>query len=224
MKYSWHGHSVVQLETIEGYKLIIDPFINGNATCDLKVEDVKVDYILLTHAHNDHVGDTLELARRNNATVIAMVELADFLSQFNIKTHGMNIGGKHKFEFGTVKFTPALHSSNYTYEDMSINLGLAAGIIVDDGVHKVYHAGDTALFSDMKYIKPVDLAFLPIGDNYTMGIDDALIASEILDPKLVIPIHYNTFPIIKQNPYEFINRLEDSNGFVPEIGELYNID
>ncbi len=224
MKCSWHGHSVVMVETINNTKLIIDPFIEGNDLCDLIVDEVVVDYILLTHAHNDHVGNTLEIARKNNATVIAMVELADYLSQKGIKTHGMNIGGKHKFPFGTVKFTPAIHSSSFDDGENNIPLGLAAGILIDDGASKLYHAGDTALFSDMKLIGPVDVAFLPIGDNFTMGIEEAVIASGLIQSNLVVPIHYDTFPIIKQNPYEFINRLEDGTGRVFEVGEIFEIN
>lgn len=224
MKYSWHGHSVVQLETISGHRIIIDPFINNNPSTDLKVGDINVDYILLTHGHNDHVGDTLDIALQNDATVIAMVELADFFEQKGLKTHGMNTGGSYRFPFGTLKLVPALHSSNYNYNDQSINMGNPCGLVIDDGVHKVYHAGDTALFSDMKLIGPVNLAFLPIGDNYTMGIEDAIKAVDFLQCDWAIPIHYNTFPLIRQNPYDFINRLDEGNGIVPSIGKVYDIN
>lgn len=223
MKCSWHAHSVVMIETINDYTLIIDPFINGNELTDLVVEDIKVDYILLTHAHNDHVGDAVEISKNNDAPIIAMVELADFLSQFGVETHGMNIGGSAYFPFGSVKFTQAFHSSSYDYEDKNYPLGLAAGIVIDDGATKAYHAGDTSLFSDMKLIGPVDVAFIPIGDNFTMGIDDAVQAVSYLETNLAIPIHYNTFPIIEQNPYDFINRLDESNGKVPEVGEIFEV-
>lgn len=224
MKCTWHAHSVVKIETINDYKIIIDPFINGNTLTDLKVENIKVDYIVLTHGHNDHVGDALEISLNNDAPIIAMVELADLMESLGAKVHPMNIGGSHKFPFGTLKFTQAIHSSHYTYENKSIPVGLAAGVIVNDGASTLYHAGDTALFSDMKLIGPVDVAFIPIGDNFTMGINDALLAAEYVDAGLVVPIHYDTFDIIKQNPYEFINRLELANGLVPEIGEPFDIN
>lgn len=222
MKCSWHGHSVIQLE-LDSYKLIIDPFIEGNSLCDLDVDNLKVDYILLTHAHNDHVGDTIQLAKNNNATVIAMVELADYLSQFGIQTHGMNIGGAFDFPFGRVKFTQAFHSSTYNDGEKDIAMGLAGGIMIDNGKHKLYHAGDTALFGDMKHIGPVDIAFLPIGDNFTMGIDDAVKAAKLIQCKTVVPIHYNTFPIIEQNPQDFIRKLEVGMGKVFEIGVKFEV-
>ncbi len=224
MKCSWHGHSVVMIETINNYNLIIDPFINGNETTDLSVDEIKVDYVLLTHAHNDHVGDAVEIAKNNNAPIIAIVELADFLSQFGVETIGMNLGGTQTFPFGKVTFTRAYHSSSYDHEGVNVPLGVAAGLVINDLATKAYHAGDTALFSDMKLIGPVDVAFLPIGDHFTMGIEDAVIASEFLDANLVIPIHYNTFDLIKQNPYDFINRLEKDNGKVPEVGEIFEIE
>lgn len=220
MKCSWHGHSVVQIETINNYKIIIDPFITGNDACDLEVDQVDVDFIVLTHGHSDHVGDALAIAKNTKAPIVAMVELADFMESQGANTHPMNIGGTAYFPFGSIKMTLAHHSSSYDFEGETIPMGLAAGVIIDDGASKLYHAGDTALFMDMQLISPVDIAFLPIGDNYTMGIKDAVKAVNLIQPKKVVPIHYNTFPIIEQNPYEFINRLDDGNGLVPKIGEI----
>lgn len=221
MKLSWHGHSVVLVETIDKVRIIIDPYINGNPACDLEVENLDVDYIVLTHGHNDHVGDALEISRNTGAPIVAMVELANFFSKLGVKTFPINIGGTLPLSFGSIKFTQAIHSSVYQHQGQSIPMGLAAGIILDDGASRIYHAGDTALFSDMALVKNIDVAFLPIGDNYTMGIEDAVIAASLINAKTVVPIHYNTFSLIKQNPYEFINRLDDGNGYVPEIGEVF---
>lgn len=219
MNFSYHGHSVVQLETSNQTKIIIDPFINGNPLCDLKVESIEVDYIILTHAHEDHFGDTIEIAKNNDATVIAMVELCDYLESKNIKTHPMNVGGSHQFDFGLVKFFPALHSSSYQGKYM----GPSVGVLIDDLKHTVYHAGDTALYSDMKLIGPVDLAFIPIGDNFTMGIDDAVLAAEWINATQVVPIHYDTFPLIKQDPSEFTQKLKKCNGIIPTIGKKFTL-
>ncbi|AMC94436.1 hypothetical protein AOC36_10770 [Erysipelothrix larvae] len=223
MILTWYGHSCVHIVTSDGVKIIVDPFINGNPTCPVSVDDIDVDYIILTHGHNDHVGDTVEISKRCHAPVIGMVELCDFLEEtFQLETIGANIGGKLVGNFGSVKFTQAIHSSSYVHEGKAYYMGLAAGIILDDGATKVYHAGDTAFFGDMAHIGPVDLAFLPIGDKYTMGIEEALKASELIQADTFIPVHYNTFSALKQNPYHYINQLPEANGFVPEIGRPFN--
>lgn len=220
MKISWHGHSCVQIQTSENHKIIIDPFIKDNPMSDLKINDLDIDYILLTHAHNDHFGDTVEIAEMNDALVITTVEIADFLETHGLKVHGMNIGGSYNFPFGNMKLTTALHSSSLNWEGETITLGQPAGILLNIENKKIYHAGDTALYSDMNLIAPVDLAFLPIGDNFTMGIDDAIKAAKFLKAKDVIPVHYNTFPLIEQNPLKFINGLSKSNGIIPKIGQV----
>lgn len=220
MKISWHGHSCVQILTQENHRIIIDPFINGNPHSDLKVETLDIDYILLTHAHNDHFGDSIEIAKKNDALVITTVEIADFLEEQGVRTHGMNIGGQFSFKFGTVKLVPALHSSSLHWQGESITLGSPAGVLLEIEGKRIYHAGDTSLFSDMQLLAPVYLAFLPIGDNFTMGIKDAGKAAELLDANLVIPIHYNTFTLIEQDPYLFINGLKKSHGIVPDVGEI----
>ncbi|MFC0473261.1 metal-dependent hydrolase [Halalkalibacter kiskunsagensis] len=223
MKISYHGHSVVVIET-KKTKLIIDPFITGNGQTDLKVNDVKVDVILLTHGHNDHVGDTVELAKRNDALVVAPFELATYLGWQGVKTHPMHIGGSYEFEFGVVKFTQAFHGSSYTVEEEQkiIYMGMPAGILFSAEGKTVFHAGDTALFSDMKLIgerNTIDVAFLPIGDNFTMGPEDATIAAEWLQAKRVVPIHYNTFPVIEQDPIEFAENLSGKKGVALQVGE-----
>lgn len=222
MKVSFHGHSVVKIET-NGKTILIDPFINGNGETDLKADEVKADVILLTHGHNDHFGDTVEIAKRNDALVIAVAELATYLSWKGVKTHGMSIGGAYEFDFGKVKLTQAFHGSSYTEENQNIvYTGMPAGILLKAEGKTIYHAGDTALFSDMKLIgerNKIDLAFLPIGDNFTMGPEDALLAAEWIKAKKVVPIHYNTFPVIRQNPEDFVSKLPSSVGLLLRAGE-----
>src|SRR5690606_15218586 len=148
MKISYHGHAVVKIET-NGKTILIDPFLTGNPLTDLSVETESPDYIILTHGHADHVGDTVELAKKKDALVIAMVELADFLSTKGVRTHGMNIGGSFKFEFGKVKLTQAFHSTGYMEGENIVYLGMPAGILLTIEEKIIYHAGDTGLFSDM---------------------------------------------------------------------------
>ncbi|MDQ0858095.1 metal-dependent hydrolase [Bacillus sp. V2I10] len=222
MKVSYHGHSVVKIQT-DKHTIVIDPFINGNGQTDLKVEDLKVDVILLSHGHNDHVGDTIQLAKQNNALVVAPFELATYLGWKGLNVHPMHIGGSHKFEFGTVKLTQAFHGSSYEEEEQKIiYTGMPAGILFKKEGKTVYHAGDTALYSDMKLLgefEDIDLAFLPIGDNFTMGPEDAVIAAKWIKAKTVVPMHYNTFPVIEQDPKEFVSRLSGKTGKVMEAGE-----
>lgn len=205
MKISFHGHSIVKIQT-NGKTILIDPFITGNDLTDLVALDEEPDVILLTHGHNDHVGDTMDIAKRENALVVAPNELAVYLGFQGVKTHGMNIGGAKEFDFGTVKYTQAFHSSSYTTADNEIiYTGMPAGLLLTIEGKTIYHAGDTSLFSDMKLYAEdgIDVAFLPIGDNFTMGPKDAAKAVEILQPKLTVPVHYNTFPPIKQDPEDF---------------------
>ncbi|MCT8137385.1 metal-dependent hydrolase [Anaerobacillus sp. CMMVII] len=228
MKVTYHGHSVVLIETNEK-KIIIDPFINGNGQTTLSVSELEVDYILLSHGHNDHVGDTVELAKQNNALVVAPFELATYLSWQGVNTHAMHIGGAHQFDFGVVKLTQAFHGSAYVEEETKkiVYTGMPAGLLISLEGKTIYHAGDTALFSDMKVIgdrNRIDLAFLPIGDNFTMGPTDAALAATWLKAKQVVPIHYNTFPVIEQDPKVFCSLLEDGiEGKVLVSGETIEL-
>jgi L-ascorbate metabolism protein UlaG (beta-lactamase superfamily) len=222
MRVSYHGHSVVKIES-NGKTIFIDPFITGNGQTDLKADDVKPDVILLTHAHGDHVGDTVELAKKHGSLVVGNAEIADYLGSKGLNTHAMHIGGSYQFDFGKVKLTQAFHGSSFSTEDGQIIYGgMPAGILFMNEGKTVYHAGDTALFSDMKLIgerHPIDLALLPIGDNFTMGPEDAAYAAKLLNAKIVVPIHYNTFPPIKQDPQRFIEMLDGQEGRVLQAGE-----
>ncbi|WP_203333216.1 metal-dependent hydrolase [Planococcus beigongshangi] len=222
MKISYHGHSVVKIMT-GGKTILIDPFINGNSLTDLKVEEEKPDAILLTHAHNDHVGDTVELAKANNSQVVAPVELANYLGTLGVDAAGMNLGGSSDFDFGTVKYTKAFHSSSYMAENGEVIYGgMPAGIIFKAEGKTIYHAGDTDLFGDMELIgkrNDIDVAFLPIGDFFTMGPEDAAYAAELLKAKTVVPIHYDTFPPIKQDPEEFKKMVTGSDVKILKAGD-----
>lgn len=224
MRATYHGHAVVSLETDDGTKILFDPFITGNEQCDLDVETVEPDVILVTHAHTDHFGDTVEIAKRTGAKVITTVEIADYLATLDIEAHGMQPGGGHTFDFGHVQFTQAIHGSSLDIDGSGkpFTLGLAAGILVTADNKTVYHVGDTALYSDMKLIgerNQIDLAFIPIGDNFTMGPKDAAVAARWLQADTVVPVHYNTFPLIEQDPKHFLNLLNEGVGIVLNIGQ-----
>ncbi len=205
LKLRYLGHSAVQLKT-RRYELLIDPFISENPLAPVGIDDLKPDYIIITHAHGDHWGDAEQLAKENRATLISNAEIATYAAGLGVKTHPMNIGGSHAFEFGSVRFTPAWHSSSF---DTGHYGGMPMGVVIDFDGLRLYHAGDTALFSDMQLIGRVslDVALLPIGDNFTMGPDDAIEAVKLLSPRLVIPIHFDTFGLIRQNGPEFAARV-----------------
>lgn len=226
MQLSYHGHSVVKIQT-GGKTILIDPFINGNSLTDLDVSSEQPDAILLTHAHNDHVGDTVELAKKKNAKVVAPVELANYLGSQGVDAIGMNLGGLHEFDFGTVKYTKAFHSSSYTTESGDVVYGgMPAGILFTAEGKTVYHAGDTDLFGDMELIgkrNNIDVAFVPIGDFFTMGPEDAAFAISLIKPKIAVPIHYDTFPPIKQDPKKFKEMVKDAEVVVMAAGGILEI-
>ncbi|MDD2494322.1 MAG: metal-dependent hydrolase [Tissierellia bacterium] len=205
MKIQFLGHSCFLLED-SNVKILIDPFLTGNSLATTTADNVVADYIFVTHGHGDHIGDTISIAKRTDATVYAVVEIADeILAPEDIKTGRGNIGGKQKTDFGSVKYFPASHGSG-------VNGALACGYVLEVGGKKIYHAGDTGLIAEMQFLKDekIDIAMLPIGDFYTMGPEDAVKAAGLISPKCVIPMHYNTFPVIKQNPEDFKNAVEDA--------------
>ncbi|MCP3025445.1 metal-dependent hydrolase [Halobacillus sp. A5] len=226
MKVSFHGHAVVKVEA-NGKTILIDPFISGNGNTDLEADKVEADVILLTHGHNDHVGDTFDIAERCNSQVVAPFELATYLGNKGLNAHPMYIGGSHSFDFGTVKFTQAFHGSSYTEEDgTTIYTGMPTGILLTIDGKTIYHLGDTGLFSDLKMIgeqNNIDLAFVPIGDNFTMGPEDALMAAEWINAKQVVPIHYNTFELIEQNGKGFAEKVKPGKGRALEPGEAIDL-
>ncbi|WP_456278012.1 metal-dependent hydrolase [Bacillus sp. AK128] len=225
MKVSYHGHSVVKVEA-NGKTILFDPFINGNGLTDLVADEVTADVILLTHGHNDHVGDTISIAKRNDALVIAPNELAGLLGKRGLRVHPMHIGGAYQFDFGKVKLTQAFHGSAYEEDGQVYYTGMPSGMLLTIDGKTIFHAGDTALFSDMKLIgdlNQIDLAFLPIGDNFTMGPEDAVLAAKWIKAKKVVPIHYNTFPVIEQNPDSYVQQLDEGVGQVLQPGEVIEL-
>lgn len=202
MEITYYGHSCF-LVNIGGYRLLFDPFIRPNEkAAEVDFEAIQADYILLSHAHQDHSYDVEEIARRCDIPVIGIWEIHAHYETKGLKTHPMNIGGKWPFEFGTVRMTPAVHSSSFP--DGSYG-GNPAGFVIESDEHTFYYAGDTALFSDMQLIgnihKP-SFAFLPIGDNFTMDIHEALVAAKWLGVNKVIGMHFDTFPYIEINHSE----------------------
>jgi len=226
VKVTFVGHSCFLLDN-GTHKLLIDPFITGNPVAKITEPQKKVDFILVSHGHGDHLGDAIGLAKKSDAMIISNYEIATFCGSQGVKkTHPLHIGGGNKFPFGSLKLTIAHHGSSLgdTYQYG----GSPAGFIIRTDGKVIYHAGDTGLFLDMKLIgelDKIDLALLPIGGNFTMDKSDAVKAVEFLRPKKVIPMHYNTFDLIATDPEDFVGKIKPlgSEGIILKAGESYNL-
>jgi L-ascorbate metabolism protein UlaG (beta-lactamase superfamily) len=219
MNIMWLGHSPFQITTNHNIKMLIDPFISNNPVAPLKVEELACDLILVTHGHKDHFGDTMEIADRTGAVIVANHEHSIYLAQQGFECLGMNIGGNVDFQDIKITMVNSNHSSDMDFIEEIGAGGSSSGFILElENGRKIYHSGDTGVFGDMKtVIRDIyhpDIALIPIGDRFTMGPMEAAIAADWINPEIVIPMHYNTFPIIEQNPLEFAERVESRN---PEI-------
>ena len=216
IEITWLSHSGFYLD-INGISVLIDPFLTHNPLATISPDSLPADFILLTHGHGDHVGDTVAIAKRTNATVIAVFEIATWCQNQGVKNvHGQNTGGGFMHPFGHVKFVKADHSSSLpdgTYG------GQACGIVLTADNKRLYFAGDTALFSDMSLVGDagIDVAFLPIGDNFTMGPEESLKAIEWIRPQAAFPIHYNTFDVIAQDAAAWAQHVNNQTSAKPIV-------
>jgi len=229
MEIRWLGHSAFQIN-YENLKVLVDPFISNNPVCQLKVEEVDADIICVTHGHTDHFGDTMEIANRTGAVIVSNHEHSVYLAKQGFETMGMNIGGTVKIHNTKITMVNSIHSSDMDFiDEIGAGGSSCAYILQMENGRKIYHSGDTGLFGDMKMVigdiyKP-DIALLPIGDRYTMGPFEASIAAEWINPEVLIPMHYNTFPVIEQDGDEFKDLVElknkDMKVVVLEPGQIY---
>ncbi|WP_433945560.1 metal-dependent hydrolase [Paenibacillus sp. SN-8-1] len=210
MQIQFHGHSCIQVTEGE-HSIIIDPYLTGNPTAVTNAKDIHVQHVILTHGHFDHITDASAIAKQNDASIIAVEELAIHLGREGLRTEAMHVGGEWEFDFGHVHLTGAAHTSSITTRDGEVlYAGVPVGIVLRMGDVTLYHAGDTGLFGDMKWIGErfdIDIAFLPIGGRFTMGPKDALTAAEWLKARCVVPIHFDTFPPIRQDGHAFVSDL-----------------
>ncbi|MGP2570255.1 metal-dependent hydrolase [Ornithobacterium rhinotracheale] len=226
MKIQFLGHACLLIEA-NGKKILVDPFISGNPKNDkIKVEDIKTDYILLTHAHQDHVLDAEEIAKNNDALIISNAEIAAYYEQKGLKSHGMNTGGSYEFDFGVLTSTIAFHSSSFADGTYG---GNPNGYLIKTKDKQIYIAGDTSLTYEMKYLPElygaIDLAVLPIGGNFTMDALQASYAAEYVQTKRVLGYHYDTFPVIEikhKEAHNFFNK-KNINLELLNIGDFLNL-
>mgnify|MGYP000853433957 CR=1 FL=1 len=230
MQIRWFGHSAFEIVSDEDLKILIDPFISNNPVCPVTVEEVDADIICVTHGHADHFGDAMEIANRTGAVIVANHEHSVFLAKQGLEAMGMNIGGSVKIHNITITMLNSNHSSDMDFIEEIGAGGSSCGYIIQlENGAKIYHSGDTGIFGDMKTVigdiyKP-NIAILPIGDRYTMGPFEASMAVKWINPEIVIPMHYNTFPVIKQDPEDFARRVKSLNKetkvVILEPGQIY---
>jgi L-ascorbate metabolism protein UlaG (beta-lactamase superfamily) len=227
VKITWLGHSAFLFEAEK--KLLIDPFISGNPLAPCGPEELNPDIIVVTHGHRDHLGDTIKIGKRTGCRIITIHEVANYIKSKGVFAEGMGKGGTVNVEGIKLTMTDALHSSSIDASGFSFDGGSPAGFIIRINGHSIYHAGDTGVFGDMKLIGELyepELAFLPIGDKFTMGIKEATRAVELIQPKIVIPMHYSTFDVIKQDPEEFKRAVEakvDTKVIIMKPGESIDL-
>lgn len=210
VKITWLGHSAFLFEAEK--KVLIDPFITGNPKAPCKPEDLEPDIIAVTHGHADHLGDTIEIGARVGCRIISIHEVANYIKSKGVFAEGMNKGGTFDVDGVIFTMTEALHSSSIDASCFSFDGGCPAGFVIRIGGHSIYHAGDTGVFGDMKLIGELyepEIAFLPIGSKFTMGIKEAVKAVELIKPKIAVPMHYSTFDVIEQDPEEFKRAVEE---------------
>ena len=206
MRLDYHGHATFSLYTDGGTRLLFDPYFDNNPKFEGTKDDVgAVDYVLASHGHFDHFEDAIPVLKATGATLIGTVEIVSFAKTQGVeKVHGMNIGGAHDFPFGRVKLTPALHGGQVEGDESGRFTTAPCGFLMEIDGRRVYYSGDTALTTDMQLLRGrVDVAIVPIGDNFTMGPEDAARAVDFIRPKHVVPVHYNTWPLIAQDPHAF---------------------
>ena len=209
MKFTYYGHAAFSLSD-ETTTILFDPFITDNPWTNVCPADIDCQYVVLTHAHGDHYGDVEAIAKKNDALVVSTAEVAGKAAAAGCRAHAMHVGGSASFPFGTIRLTPAFHGSG-------VEGGMACGVIVEFGGKRVYFAGDTGLFSDMKILDrfgKIDCAILPIGNNFSMCIDDSALAPLLCQTTVVIPVHSNTWVLIDADPQEY-KQLTESKYNIP---------
>ena len=225
VKLTWYGHAALGLET-GGFNILIDPFLTDNPAANASPDEIQADFILVSHGHGDHVGDSLDIAKRTGATLISNFEICSWCETKGVNTHAQHLGGGYNHPFGYLKLTLALHGS--ALPDGSYGGNPVGFLLTTKDDQKIYFACDTGLFGDMKLIgeEGIDLAVLPIGDNFTMGPTDALRAVKLLRPNHVVPVHYNTWDLIAQDPNSWARRVKtetDAQVHVLNPGESFTM-